>query len=68
MDPELDDVPDLTEYYAVDDLGHAWHFTCFNCGVPLYFLKAFFTPLTRRLLLDHAKCCLMPPGEGVDRG
>lgn len=68
MDPELDDVPELSEYYEIADLGHAWYFTCLGCGVPLYFLKAFLSSLTRQLLLDHARTCHALAREGVDRG
>ena len=66
MDPELDDVPDLTEYYTFVPDGKRWHVRCLHC--PRFFSIPRGTPIKshRRALLEHAASHWASAREGVD--
>lgn len=68
MDPELDDAPELTEYYDISDAGDEWHLSCRKCRKFFALLKSSRSVAWRLALLAHARSHDTTAGEGVDRG
>lgn len=67
MDPELDDAPELTEYYTLVPDGERWYVRCLHC--PRFFSIPRGTSIKYYLgaLLKHARSHDGLAGEGVDR-
>lgn len=68
MDPELDDAPELTEYYDITDAGDELHLRCHSCGKVFALLKTSHHATNRLVLLNHARSHWASAREGVDRG
>lgn len=67
MDPEIDDVPELSEHYEIDDREDHWFFTCKVCHDGFTFSRGADCRAFRSLLLAHAKTHHAPVEEEVDR-
>lgn len=67
MDPELDDVPELSEYYTVWLTRRMWRLRCLTCAIVYNVPRGPSLRTYREALLSHALAHEAPVREEVGR-